>query len=105
MEAALATPTLADARLRLLAERDALRALGVSAVTVFGSVATGKAHPASDVDVIIETVDASFSYEALIAVGERLEDIFLRDVDVLHHRSLSPELRQEVDVAGVRIVL
>lgn len=101
----LAIPTLDDARTRLKAERDGFRALGVTAITLFGSIASGKAHPASDVDVVIETASSSFGYDALIAVAERLEDIFLRDVDVLHARSLSPELKREVAMTGVRVVL
>lgn len=105
MDALHATPTLNDARARLLGGREVFRALGVTAITLFGSIATGKAHPASDVDVVIETVGDSFGYDALLAVAERLEDLFLRDVDVLHARSLSPELRQEVGMTGVRVAL
>ena len=56
----LAIPTLDDARARLKAERDGFRALGVTAITLFGSIASGKAHPASDVDVVIETASSSF---------------------------------------------
>lgn len=105
MEAVLAIPTLEDARARLLAEAAGFRTLGVTAITLFGSIAGDKAHPASDVDVVIETAGDSFGYEALIAVAERLEDIFLRDVDVLHARSLSPELASEVQATGVRVAL
>lgn len=105
MDTTLATVTLDDARTRLMAERDSFRALGVTAITLFGSIASGKAHPASDADVVIETADESFGYDALIAVAEHLEDIFLRDVDVLHARSLSPELASEVKARGVRVVL
>ncbi|WP_429912626.1 type VII toxin-antitoxin system MntA family adenylyltransferase antitoxin [Glycocaulis sp.] len=105
MDTVLAIPTLNDARARLMAGRDSLRALGVTAITLFGSIASGKAHAASDVDVVIETAEESFGYDALIAVAERLEDIFLRDVDVIHIRSLSPELKQEVAMTGVRVVL
>ncbi|AZU02554.1 DNA polymerase beta domain protein region [Glycocaulis alkaliphilus] len=105
MDTALAIPTLDDARARLMAARDSLRALGVTAITLFGSIASGKAHPASDVDVVIETAEESFGYDALLAVAERLEDIFLRDVDVIHQRSLSPELKREVAITGVRVAL
>lgn len=105
MDTVLTIPTLDDARSRLMAERDSFRALGVTAITLFGSIASGKAHAASDVDVVIETVGDSFGYDALLAVAERLEDIFLRDVDVLHARSLSPELAREVKANGVRVVL
>jgi len=104
MEAMLAVPTLDEARARLLADAAAFRALGVSAVTLFGSIASGKAHPASDVDAVLETVTDSFGYDALIAVAERLEDLFLRDVDVIHVRSLSPELASEVKATGVRVL-
>lgn len=105
MEAVLAIPTLEDTRTRLMAEAAGFRALGVTAITLFGSIASGTAHPASDVDVVIETDGDSFGYDALIAVAERLEDIFLRDVDVIHARSLSPELASEVRATGVRVAL
>jgi len=105
MDAVLATPTLDDAMLRLKAEAGLLRALGLTALTVFGSVASGRGHPASDIDFVIETASPDFSYDALIAVSECLEDIFLRDVDVIHARSLSGQLAREVRETGVRITL
>ena len=51
--------TFDDLRRLLELERDALRAQGVTALYVFGSVARGEATPASDVDVMIDYDSAS----------------------------------------------
>jgi uncharacterized protein len=90
---------------RIRAAAAPLRALGVSAVTIFGSRASGAAHPASDADLVIETAGARLRYSAFLKVADLLEDALLTEVDVLDAAGLGPELAREVARTGRRIAL
>jgi uncharacterized protein len=79
--------TLDDVRRLIEPEKDALRAKGVSALYVFGSVARGEAGAGSDVDFFIDLApDARFSIIDLVGdkddLSERLgvaADLHTRD--------------------------
>lgn len=94
-----------DAAARIRAAGADLRAHGVVAVTVFGSRATGAAHPASDADLVVETAGPRLRYGAFLAVSDVLEDALLSEVDVLDAASLSPELEREIEATGGRVAL
>lgn len=65
--------TLDEVRRVIAREEDALRAKGVSAVYIFGSVARGEAGPESDVDVMIDIEPGHrFSILDLASVQESL---------------------------------
>jgi predicted nucleotidyltransferase len=67
--------TLDDVRRLIEPEKDALRAKGVAALYVFGSVARGEAAPASDVDIFIDVApDARFSIIDLVGVQGDLSE-------------------------------
>jgi predicted nucleotidyltransferase len=75
-----------------------LRAMGVTALSLFGSVARDEAGPASDVDVAL-TLDADrhlglFRY---VAIGERLEDILGVKVDTVSEPVQKERLRQRIE--------
>lgn len=53
-EAERRAPDLPDVLLRLRAAEAELRAKGIAAVWIFGSVARGEAQPGSDVDLVVE---------------------------------------------------
>jgi predicted nucleotidyltransferase len=62
---------------------------GASNVRVFGSVARGTAHPASDIDVLIELaadVDGFAHFGALEDLRRSLEALLGRKVDVVELR-------------------
>jgi Nucleotidyltransferase domain len=62
--------TLDDVRRLIEPEKDALRAKGVAALYVFGSVARGEAGAGSDVDFFIDLEpDARFSIIDLVGVN------------------------------------
>ena len=81
--------TLDDVRRLIKPEEEALRARGVSALYVFGSVARGEAGPASDVDVLID-----------IEPGKRFHIIDLANV----YNTLKRALGTEVDIVTSRAV-
>lgn len=75
-----------------------LRDLGVTGLSLFGSVARDEAGPESDVDVAL-TLDAErriglFRY---VAIGERLEDILGVKVDTVSEPVEKERLRRRID--------
>ena len=89
------------ARLREAAPQ--LRALGVEALTVFGSFASGEFDGASDVDLVVEPGPNTFT--DLIDLQDVLESALMRRVDVLTPKALKPRLAVEVERTGRRIAL
>lgn len=83
---------------RLTAHEAELRAMGVTSLSLFGSVARDEAGPDSDVDVAL-TIDPErriglFRY---VAIGERLEDILGAKVDTVSEPVSKSRLRQRID--------
>jgi hypothetical protein len=66
-----AVMTLDDVKRLIAPEVPALHACGVTALYVFGSVATGTAGPASDVDVMID-FDPSSGFDLIDLSGVHL---------------------------------
>jgi uncharacterized protein len=75
--------------LRLAAEH------GARHVRVFGSAARGEAGPTSDIDFLVR-MDPGRSLLDLIELGQELESILHRKVDILTDEGLSPYLRQRI---------
>ena len=68
---------------------------GAGNVRVFGSVARGDDRPQSDVDLLVE-MEADRSLLDLVGLGQALEELLQRKVDVLTDASLHPMLRQRI---------
>ena len=65
---------------------------GVRRLGVFGSFARNEAKSDSDVDVLV-TFDAQHrTFDNLFAVGEALEEVFGRRIDLVTEDSLSPHI-------------
>jgi len=67
-----------------------LLASGVQRLGVFGSMARGDMRPDSDVDVIVKFAPDQRTFDNLYAVGEALEEVFHRRVDLVTEDALSP---------------
>lgn len=103
---AMATRTLdpgvaeRDRVLRILRAHQAeIRALGVTRLRLFGSMARGEAEPESDVDLIAD-VDRSTDFSLLDLVGLQhfLEDLLGRAVDVgTTADKMRPRMRRRFD--------
>ena len=76
------------ARLRANAER--IRACGVKRLDLFGSFVRGEAGPESDVDFVVEFRPGEKTYDHLLDLGDLLEEILQRRVELLTRESLSP---------------
>ena len=93
---------LAIGQLRLH-ERD-LRALGVTACSLFGSVARGEAGPGSDVDVAVRLDEARrLTLFDLAEVSHRLEAMLGTKVDVVSEAGMRPRFRARVEADRVRV--
>lgn len=82
----------------LTTERDRILQIaashGARNVRIFGSVARGTAGPES-VDVLV-AMDPDRSLLDLCALGDELEDLLGRRVDIVTESGLSPYLRDEI---------
>ncbi|MGH9257654.1 MAG: nucleotidyltransferase family protein [Vicinamibacterales bacterium] len=68
---------------------------GATNVRVFGSVARGEDRPDSDLDLLVE-MESGRTLLDLIGLGQDLEDLLRRKVDVLTDRSVHPSLRTRI---------
>jgi uncharacterized protein len=74
-----------------------LRALGVTKLWLFGSLARGDARPDSDVDVLIDIVPGrKFSLLDLAEVRLALCDLLGRDAGVMIREDLRPRFRDRI---------
>jgi uncharacterized protein len=83
---------------RLRLHESDLRALGVTACSLFGSVARGEAGPGSDVDVALRLDETlRLSLFDLAEVNHRLEAMLGTKVDVASEAGLRPRFRARVE--------
>lgn len=73
---------------------------GARNVRLFGSAARGEDRAGSDVDLLVD-MEAGRSLLDLIALGQDLEDLLQRKVDVLTDQSVHPAIRPHI-LAGAR---
>jgi predicted nucleotidyltransferase len=96
--------TLDDVRRLIEPEKDALRAKGVAALYVFGSVARGEAGAGSDVDVLIDIEPGRrFHIIDLANVYNRLTAALGTEVDIVTSRSIKNALQGRVLEGAVRV--
>lgn len=67
---------------RLRANGDRLVALGARHLYLYGSVARGEASPDSDVDLLVDPVDETFTIFSLATLKERCGEILGVEADV-----------------------
>jgi predicted nucleotidyltransferase len=68
---------------------------GARNVRLFGSVARGEDHPGSDLDLLVD-MESGRSLLDLVGLGQDLEDLLNRKVDVLTDTSVHPALRARI---------
>jgi uncharacterized protein len=85
--------------LRILHEEaPSLRALGITQLNLFGSMARGEAGPQSDVDLLVDLApEAPFGFFDLMDVQERLGGRLGRTVNVAFVSTLRPWLRERIE--------
>jgi uncharacterized protein len=91
--------TRADVLERLREGASQIRALGVRSLSLFGSFVRDEAVATSDVDLLVEFEPGAKSYERLLDLGDLLEGILGRRVELVTPEGLSayigPHIRAE----------
>ena len=75
---------------------------GARRIRVFGSVARGDARPDSDLDLLV-AMDAGRTLLDLIGLGQDLEELLGRKVDVVSEGGLSVRIRDHVLAEAVTL--
>lgn len=93
-----------DFVMKLKAHEDELRSLGISSLSLFGSVARGEATRSSDVD-LSATFDPSrhvgmFDFATIAA---RLKELLGRPVDLVGEPARKPRMQREIDRDRLRV--
>lgn len=68
---------------------------GATNLRVFGSIATGREHDRSDLDLLVE-LSPDHSLLELISLKQDLEELLGCSVDVTEETSLHPLIRNEI---------
>jgi uncharacterized protein len=68
---------------------------GARNIRVFGSAARGEDRPGSDLDLLVE-MESGRSLLDLVALGQELEDLLQRKVDVLTDTSVHAAIRPHI---------
>jgi len=76
--------------------RSRLLAAGVERLGLFGSFSRGEAGPDSDVDVLVSFRADARTYDNLFDVGEALEEVFHRKIDLVTEGGLSPYIGPKI---------
>jgi predicted nucleotidyltransferase len=85
----------------LKAHESELRARGVRALFLFGSVGRGEERAGSDVDLFFDH-RSGLGLE-VVAIQERVREIVPGEVDVTTRMSLHPLLRERIVASAVRV--
>ncbi len=73
-----------------------LRGSGVRRLGLFGSFVRNEQRPESDIDLLIEFSPGRKTFDNLIRVGDYLESLFSRRVELVTPEALSPYLRPHI---------
>jgi predicted nucleotidyltransferase len=93
-----------DAIAKLQTFEPRLRALGATALFLFGSTARGEATAASDLDLFLEYDPASrFSILDLVAAKNMVEDELGIAVDVTTRGGLHPLIKTTIEDEAIRV--
>ena len=89
---------------KLRERADAIRAMGATALYVFGSTVRDEAQDTSDLDLFID-YDPTTRFNAfdLVGIKQFLEDELDMPVDVTTRDGLHPMLRRDIEQAAVRV--
>lgn len=82
--------TRAEAVERLVASERELRALGVQRLALFGSVLRDEARPDSDVDLLVQFLPGTKTFDRFLALFDLLEERLGRRVELVTTEALSP---------------
>ena len=80
-----------------------MRAAGVTALYLYGSVARGELQDASNVNLFVDYDRARFNFDELLRLRQRLAGILGRPVELTTRDGLDPELRSQIEAEVVKV--
>lgn len=93
-----------DAIERLTAQADALRAMGVTSLHIFGSTVDGRSTSKSDLDIFVDhDPTRKFSLFDLVGVKLLIERQLVIEADVTTRSGLHPMLRPDTERDAIRV--
>ena len=93
-----------DAIRKLKLHADAVKGMGATALSLFGSTGRDEARPSSDLDLFIDhDPTGRFSLIDLVGIKQFLEENLSVAVDVTTRSSLHPMLRDDIEQSAVRV--
>ena len=97
-------PSRSDVQARLRTVQAEIFRLGVRRLALFGSVRRDTARPDSDVDLLVEFEPDQKSLEHLVALGDLLESVLGRHVELVTVEGLSLFLRPHILADAMDVV-
>ena len=94
-------PTRDEILEALASERALFERYGVSAVSLFGSVARGESTEESDIDLLVE-FSRPIGLLRFVELKRILEEVFGRSVDLVTPKALKPQLRDRILKEAIR---
>lgn len=89
---------------KLEAAAPAIRStFGVTRIGIFGSFARGEETKKSDVDVVVDFAEGHATLKNFVALAERLEALFMRNVDLITVEGIDKYIRPRVEAEVIWI--
>ncbi|KAB2912595.1 MAG: nucleotidyltransferase family protein [Hyphomicrobiaceae bacterium] len=89
---------------RIRARAEAVRALGATALYIYGSRARDEARPDSDLDVFVDFDPGKFSFVELVELEDMLSQELGLKVQLGTHDALHPSIKPQIEREAIRVL-